>query len=98
EVETRNWADNLAYTAEKTIREQGDQVPDDVKNEVQEKVSTLRNALNGNDIEQIKNAAEDLSNSVQKMGSAFYQQQQGGGPARGEGEDEGTVEGDFREV
>ncbi len=104
EVETRNWADNLAYTAEKTLNEQGDQVPAEVKSEVEGKVSTLRNALSGSDVEQIKKAAEDLSNSVQKLGSSFYQQQQGGGESEGGegpsggGDDEGTVEGDFREV
>jgi molecular chaperone DnaK len=105
EVETRNMADNLAYTAEKTLRDQGDKVPADLKEEVDGKIAAVKTALSGSDIEEIKRSAQGLSEVLQKVGAAVYQQ--AGPPPPGEGEpggeepgksDEGTVEGEFREV
>lgn len=103
EVETRNMADNLAYTAEKTMREQGDKLPADLRSEVDGKVAAVRSALSGNDVNYLKSTAQELSESLQKVGAAVYQQEapppEGEAPAEppGEGE-EGTVEGEFREV
>ena len=107
EVETRNMADNLAYTAERTLREQGDKVPADLKGEVDSKIAAVRSALSGSDIEEVKRASQELSDAMQKVGAAVYQQAGApppppGGEAPGEEEpgkgDEGTVEGEFREV
>lgn len=107
EVELRNNADNLAYSAEKTLREHGDKVPADLKGQIEAKVGALRTALQGQDISSIRNAMQDLSSIMQKIGEAVYRQP---GPAAGEpgkgGEappggkppEEGTVEGEFREV
>jgi molecular chaperone DnaK len=103
EIEARNQADSLAYAAEKTLREQGDKVPAEIKSEVEGKIAALRSALQGGDVGYIKRASQDLSEAMQKVGSAVYQHAggptQGGGetPPHGEGE-EGTVEGEFREV
>jgi len=101
EVETRNAADNLAYTAEKTLREQKDKISTELNQEVENKVAAVRSALQGTDIEAIKQAAQELSDTMQKVGSAVYQQQPPPGaeppPDQG-GEDEGTVEGEFHEV
>ena len=101
EIEVRNMADNMSYTAEKMLREQGDKVPDDLKSEVEDKVSAVKSALSGSDVEQIKNTAQELSETLQKVGSAVYQQQEEPPPSPEgdqEKEDEGTVEGEFREV
>ncbi|MCL0093095.1 molecular chaperone DnaK [Dehalococcoidia bacterium] len=99
EVETRNMADNLAYTAEKTLREQGDKVPADLRNEVEGKVAAVRSALSGGDVSYLKRTAQELSEALQKVGAAVYQQQapppEGEAPAE---PPEGTVEGEFREV
>ncbi|MCL0073928.1 molecular chaperone DnaK [Dehalococcoidia bacterium] len=103
EVETRNMADNLAYTAEKTLREQGDKVPADLRSEVEGKVAAVRSALSGGDVSYLKSTSRELSEALQKVGAAVYQQEapppEGEAPAEppGEGE-EGTVEGEFREV
>jgi molecular chaperone DnaK len=107
EVESRNMADNLAYTAERTLREQGDKVPADLKEEVDSKITAVRSALSGSDIEQVKRASQELSEAMQKVGAAVYQQagapppppgdEEPGGEEPGKG-DEGTVEGEFREV
>jgi len=103
EVETRNAADTLAYTAEKTLREQKDKIPSDLNQEVESKVAAVRSALQGTDIEAVRRATQELNESLQKVGAAIYQQQPpppppGGEPPGGKEEGEGTVEGEFHEV
>jgi molecular chaperone DnaK len=110
EVETKNIAEATVYSAEKTLREYGDKITADLKSEVEGKIAATRSALQGADIGYIKSALQALNDSMQKIGAAVYQQSTpppGGGPgAAGStgGEtppppkDEGTVEGEFREV
>ncbi len=108
EVEIRNTADTLAYTAEKTLREQKDKIPSDLNQEVENKVAAVRSALQGTDINSVRQAVQELSDVMQKVGTAIYGQQPPpppggeappeGEPPPGKGEDEGTVEGEFREV
>ena len=100
EVEVRNSADSLAYTAEKTLRDYGDKVPADVKQEIDAKIASVKSALQGQDIDSIRNAMQELSQAIQKVGESVDQQPEQpppGGEEPGEGE-EGTVEGEFREV
>ena len=103
EAEARNAADSMAYTAEKTLREHADKLPEDVKQEIESKTAAVRSALGGQDVAAIKSAMQELSDAVQKAGAAVYgqpgQQPDAEGPAAEEqGADDGTVEGDFREV
>jgi molecular chaperone DnaK len=105
EVEVRNSADSLAYTAEKTLRDHEDKIPADVKQEIDAKIATVKSALQGQDIDSIRNATQELSQAMQKVGTSLYQQPgqppPGGEKPGGEepgGGDEGTVEGEFREV
>jgi molecular chaperone DnaK len=102
EIELRNQADSLAYTAEKTLRDNADKVPDDVKTEVEEKVKAVRDALSGQDPEAVRRATAELSESMQKIGAAMYGQPgEPGAPEEVTADatpDEGTVEGEFREV
>ena len=101
EVETRNTADTMAYTAEKTLREQKDKIPSDLNQEAESKIQAVRSALQGTDIDAIRRAMQELSDTMQKIGAAIYQQPPppGGEPPPGkEGGEEGTVEGEFREV
>ena len=109
EAEARNNADNLAYSAEKTMRDLGDKVPADMRQEVEGKIAAVRSALQGQDTDQLRRTSEELSESLQKVGSTVYQQAdpssgESGSPEE-EGEpqppsegDEGAVEGEFREV
>ncbi len=109
-IEVRNNADSLIYTAERILREQGDKVPADLKQQIDGKIAALRSALQGTDINYMKNTTSELSDLMQKIGAAVYQQAgagaaqpppgdrqppPGGGPKGGEA---GTVEGEFREV
>ena len=109
EVEARNMADTLAYTAEKTLRDNKDKIPAELNQEVEAKISEVRSALQGSDVAAIQKASQELNEMMQKVGAAVYQQpppppegeappeQEGGGGEGGE-EGEGAVEGEFREV
>lgn len=112
EIEARNMADTMAYTAEKTLRDNKEKIPEELNQEVEGKVAAVRSALQGSDVDAIKQATQELNEAMQKVGSAVYQQQAppppppgGEGGEGGEtppeqegGGDEGTVEGEFREV
>jgi len=105
EVEIRNSADSLAYTAEKTLRDYGDKIPTDVRKEVDTRIAGVKSALQGKDVNAIRNAMQELSQAIQKVGASAYQQPgqppPGGDKPGGEGpggREEGTVEGEFREV
>jgi len=107
QIELRNQADSLAYTAEKALREQGDKVPADVKTEVEAKVQAVRDALAGEDGDAVRRATSELGESMQKIGAALYGQAGAEGPPGADGETpaegeggapEGTVEGEYREV
>ncbi|MBA7658679.1 Chaperone protein DnaK [subsurface metagenome] len=107
EVETRNTADTLAYTAEKTLREHKDKISDDLNQEVESKVQAVRSTLQGTDMEALRQATQELNEAMQKVGAAVYQQQPPpppgeetppGGEQPSDQEGEGTVEGEFREV
>ncbi len=108
DVEVRNTADTIVYTAEKTMREHGDKVPPDVKSQVEGKVAAVRSALQGQDVDYIRRTVQELSEAMQKVGASVYQQTgappggqapPGGAQPPGGGKpDEGTVEGEFRKV
>ena len=93
EAETRNAADTLAYTAEKTLREHKEKIPSDLNKEVEGKIAAVRSALQGTDINSLRQAMQELSNAMQKIGAAIYKQP----PPGKEGGEEG-IEGEFKEV
>jgi molecular chaperone DnaK len=112
EIETKNQADNVAYQAEKLLKDQGDKVPADLKEEITGKVSAVRSALQGTDTVYLRRTMQELSDALQKVGQAVYGQQgaPGAGPqGPGAGPEHGqsggatppggdTVEGEFKEV
>ena len=103
EIETRNAAESLAYNSEKMLRENKDKIPEDLQNEVNEKILALRAALQGeSETAAIVAAMNELQEALQKMGSAVYGQQSASTPPQ-EGEvdeqpPDDTVEGKYREV
>jgi molecular chaperone DnaK len=102
EAEARNDADSAIYVAEKTLREQGEKVPANVRSDVESKVSALRTALQGKDVDDIRRRTQELGMAVQQIGASMYEQAGPTPPPPGEEEKppEGgeTVEGEFREV
>jgi molecular chaperone DnaK len=73
-IEARNNADSAVYTAEKTLRDLGDKVPADVKNEVEAKAAALKGILETGSVDDLKHKTDDLMQSVQKIGASMYQQ------------------------
>ena len=88
EAETRNQAEQLAYSTEKLIKDNDEKLPEDVKAEVGADVDALKTALAGDDIEAVKTAQEKLMTSQQKLGEAIYAAQ----PAEGEAAPEANAE------
>jgi len=72
-IDAKNLAENLVYTSEKALKDAGDKVPDKDKKEIETKISELKEAAKGDDIEKIKTATEALSQTIQKIGQAMYQ-------------------------
>jgi molecular chaperone DnaK len=93
-VETRNNADNLVYSAEKVLKDLGDKAPAELKTQVEDHISKVRQVLNNDDAQAIQKAADDLSQVLQQLGSAAYQQAgpQQSAPGDGSGS-EGPQEG-----
>ena len=103
-IETRNAAESLAYNSEKMLRENKDKIPEELQNEVNEKIVALRTVLQGeSETAAIVTAMNELQEALQRMGSAVYGQQSASTPPE-EGEmgeqppPDDTVEGEFREV
>lgn len=89
-AETRNQADSLAYSAEKSLKDLGDKVEADKAEEVKKAVEELREAAKGEDLERIKGATEKTNSFMHELSSKLYEQakaaQDGaaGGDAAGE--------------
>ncbi len=71
EIETRNSADQLTYTAEKAIKDAGDKISADLKKEVEEKIANLKKLRDSGTSEEIKRASEELSSVMMKIGEAL---------------------------
>ncbi|MDP9375098.1 MAG: molecular chaperone DnaK [Chloroflexota bacterium] len=106
-IELRNQADTMAFQAEKVLQEHGERVPAETRDEVQAKVAAVRDILDNDpeNADRLRPAYEELTTSLSKIGQIMYEQ----AGAAGQGEpagatagagprDEGTVEGEFREV
>ncbi|MCP9210682.1 molecular chaperone DnaK [Streptomyces cucumeris] len=86
-AETRNQAEQLVYQTEKLLRDQGDKVPQEARDEAGTAVADLKEKLKGEDITAIREATERTAAAGQKIGSALYAQARppsdGGGGAAG---------------
>ncbi len=86
-IEARNMADSAVYTAEKTLRDNGDKIKDDIKKEVNDQVAKVREVMTGENVDAIRSETDKLGQVIQKIGASMYQQpggdQTSGGPAGG---------------
>ncbi len=71
-IEARNMADSLAYTTEKSMKDAGDKLTTEEKTPVEEAITELNKVKNGDDLEAIKKATENLSAAAQKIGEKLY--------------------------
>jgi molecular chaperone DnaK len=96
EIETRNQADALVYTSEKTIKEAGDKVAKDKKEKVEKSIKEVRDALSGTDISKVKSAFETLQKDIYDVSAELYKDKggtEGGAKGGTEGETKGGTEG-----
>ena len=104
EVETKNAADSLAYSAEKTIKDLGDKIDAADKTELTDKIADLRAAINANNTDGIKDKKDALEKKLYEVPSKIYQQQGAAQPDAGSGagtaphNDNGPVDAEYREV
>ena len=110
-VETRNHAESLIHTTEKTIKEAGDKVAAADKSAAEEAIAALKTASEGEDVEAIQAKMQTLQEISMRIGQALYEQGQAAGgddeaagddgeAAAGQsaGGDDSVVDADFEEV
>ncbi len=113
-IEARNQADSMVYSVEKNIKEFGDKVDASEKTKIEDAIVRVKKALEGDDVDAIKKAQEDLTNASHKLAEAMYSkataQQEGAGAGAGaQGgakaeqagpgkKDDDVVDADFEEV
>ena len=107
-IEAKNHADNMVYTSEKTLKDLGDKVPADIKQKVEDAAAKVRDVKDGDDLEAIKSATDTLTEVLQQVGQAAYQQQQAETPEAADDKaapedkpgdnDEDVVDGEFKQV
>ncbi len=108
-AEARNQADSVIYAVEKALRELGDKVPAEERTRIEDLIKDLRSAMEGEDIQRIRNLTEQLQQASHALSQQLYQQAGATGAAGtatgtpgadGErpGTDEDVVEGEYREV
>ncbi|MEC5170582.1 molecular chaperone DnaK [Glaciihabitans sp. GrIS 2.15] len=97
-AETRNTAEQLAYSTDKLIKDNAEKLPDDVKSDVQGDVDALKSALAGDDEAAVKTAFDKLTESQQKLGEAIYSQEQAAASAEGAAEGEQAPAADDEDI
>ncbi len=103
-VEARNRADAVAYSAEKLLRDSADKIPAEDKAKVETQIADLRSAMNTDDLEAIEQKSAELSEALQRIGAAMYQQAEASAPpgdeAGGEKPDaaDDVVDGEYTEA
>lgn len=79
DAETRNQAEGFAYSTEKVLKDNEDKLSDEIKTEVNDAITELKKALEGDDIAEIKAKNEALMTVAQKIGEAVYASEQAAG-------------------
>ncbi|MFW6115980.1 MAG: Hsp70 family protein, partial [Chloroflexota bacterium] len=73
QVEARNQADTAIYSAEKLLREQGDELPAESRSEVEAKVEAVKEVLDGDDLSALRSRSQELRQAVQHLGAEMYE-------------------------
>ena len=74
-ADAKNTAEMMLFTAEKSVKDYGDKVTPEIKTEIELKITALKTAKEGTDMEAIKKATEELSNEMSKIGEAMAKEQ-----------------------
>jgi molecular chaperone DnaK len=110
-IEARNTADATVYQTEKALRDLGDKVPDDDRSNIEVKIEELKQAMNGDDVQRVRQLSEEVQQASYALGQQMYAQQEapgagmggatGGATNGGNGRsasDEDVIEGEFTEA
>jgi len=105
-VDVRNQADTLIHSTEKNLKEHGSKISEEDKKAIETSSSSLKEALKGENIEDIKKKTQDLVQSSMKLGEAIYKSQQNTKPDSDKDDgnenkgkkDDNVVDADFEEV
>jgi molecular chaperone DnaK len=103
-VEAKNQADALVHSTEKALSEHGDKVSQDERTSIENAISAVKEAVKGDDPDDIQSKTQTLAQASMKVGEAMYKAQQAGaegGQPGGEGtapKDENVVDAEFTEV
>lgn len=98
QVEIKNVADTMVYTAEKMLLEHKDKISEDEAKTLQEKIDALKAIKDGDDIEAIKTASEDLSKKAQELGAKMYQEEHQGAQEDAPKGEESVKDAQYEEV
>ncbi|QSO52635.1 molecular chaperone DnaK [Alicyclobacillus curvatus] len=103
QVEIRNQADQLLYQTEKTLKDLGDKVDSELKQEAEDKQKALREVLSGSDTDAIKKSSDELTEVLHKLSTKLYEQAAGAeganpGADSGAKKDDNVVDADYNEV
>ena len=93
-IEVKNTANNLVYTVEKTLKESGDKLSEELKKEIEEKLESLKKVKDSENTEEIKNKTSELSQIIQKAGAELYKNPEEKKEEKGPKEPE---EGEYKE-
>lgn len=100
-IDAHNQADTLIAVSERTLKDAGDKVSDADKKEVNDKIEALKAVKDKDDSAAIKKAMDELSASIQKVGTAMYSQAQPSGQEAENSKqetDKGPVDAEFKDV
>jgi len=93
-IEARNQADTLIFTAEKTLKDAGDKVKKEDKDEVETKIKALKEVLESGSKDELEAKTKDLSESIQKVGAAMYEAKKDEPKADGDAKSNGEKKSD----
>jgi len=97
-VEARNKADSLVYQGQKLLREYGDKIPGSAKADLEDKMAAVRTALDSPDRDVLRQAADTLADSLQKVGAAMYEEPSGPAPEEAPDKDDDVIDGEYTEA
>jgi molecular chaperone DnaK len=101
-ADARNEGDSLAYQAEKALRDLGEKVPAKDREQIEEKITELREVIQGEDLSEIKRLTEEVNQASHALSQQMYAQeaepQAEATDSQGSADDEEVVEGEFREA
>jgi molecular chaperone DnaK len=102
EVETINHADNLIYTTERSLRENGDKISQKERGEIESAITDLKQAIKDKNVERIKTKMDELTRASHKLAEAIYRQTtqkaEAERPKTGAGPKEKVVDAEYEET